>query len=76
MFLAAALFAAAAAPSTISAPASAGMSAARLANLDVAIKESIAKKECPGAVVLVGRHGKVVFRKRTEIAPSHPPSSP
>jgi uncharacterized protein YbbC (DUF1343 family)/CubicO group peptidase (beta-lactamase class C family) len=45
------------------APASAGMSAARLANLDAAITESIAKKECPGAVVLVGRHGKVVYRK-------------
>jgi len=44
-------------------PASAGMSGARLANLDVAIAESIAKKECPGAVVLVGRHGKVVYRK-------------
>lgn len=44
-------------------PASAGMSAARLANLDAVITNSIAKKECPGAVVLVGRHGKVVYRK-------------
>jgi uncharacterized protein YbbC (DUF1343 family)/CubicO group peptidase (beta-lactamase class C family) len=45
------------------APASTGMSAARLANLDAVITDSIAKKECPGAVVLVGRHGKVVYRK-------------
>ncbi|MGA7992325.1 MAG: exo-beta-N-acetylmuramidase NamZ domain-containing protein [Thermoanaerobaculia bacterium] len=44
-------------------PASAGMSAARLARLDAAIEESIARKECPGAVVLVGRHGKVVYRR-------------
>ncbi len=44
-------------------PASAGMSAARLGNLDAAITDSIAKKECPGAVVLVGRHGKIVYRK-------------
>ena len=44
-------------------PASAGMSAARLANLDAVITDSIARKECPGAVVLVGRHGKVVYRK-------------
>ena len=64
MLLATALLcAAAAALSAPAAPASAGMSAARLANLDAAITESIAKKECPGAVVLVGRHGKVVYRK-------------
>ena len=44
-------------------PSSAGMSAARLGKLDAAIEDSIARKECPGAVVLVGRHGKVVFRK-------------
>jgi len=44
-------------------PAAAGMSAERLARIDAAVKESIARKECPGAVVLVGRRGKVVFRK-------------
>ena len=58
LFLAAAAALPAPAP-----PASAGMSASRLAKLDAAIAESIGKKECPGAVVLVGRHGKVVFRK-------------
>src|SRR5437016_7871150 len=44
-------------------PASAGMSAERLARMDSIIRESIDKKELPGAVVLVGRHGKVVWRK-------------
>ena len=44
-------------------PASAGLSAARLARIDAAISDAIARKEIPGAVVLVGRHGKVVYRK-------------
>jgi uncharacterized protein YbbC (DUF1343 family)/CubicO group peptidase (beta-lactamase class C family) len=44
-------------------PAAVGMSAERLAHIDAVVAESIAKKECPGAVVLIGRHGKVVFRK-------------
>jgi uncharacterized protein YbbC (DUF1343 family)/CubicO group peptidase (beta-lactamase class C family) len=39
------------------------MSALRLGKLDAAIRDSIGKKECPGAVVLVGRHGTIVFRK-------------
>ncbi len=52
------LLALAAAP----APA-AGMSADRLSRIDEVVTESIAKKECPGAVVLVGRHGMIVFRK-------------
>jgi uncharacterized protein YbbC (DUF1343 family)/CubicO group peptidase (beta-lactamase class C family) len=44
-------------------PAAVKMSAERLARIDAVVAESIAKKECPGAVVLVGRHGKIVFRK-------------
>jgi len=44
-------------------PASAGISAERLARMDAAIQASIEKKELPGAVVLVGRHGRVVWRK-------------
>jgi uncharacterized protein YbbC (DUF1343 family)/CubicO group peptidase (beta-lactamase class C family) len=44
-------------------PAAVKMSAERLARIDTVVAESIAKKECPGAVVLVGRHGKVVYRK-------------
>jgi uncharacterized protein YbbC (DUF1343 family)/CubicO group peptidase (beta-lactamase class C family) len=63
MLFATVLFAASAAGLPAAAPSAAGMSAAHLANLDSAINDSIAKKECPGAVVLVGRHGRVVFRK-------------
>jgi uncharacterized protein YbbC (DUF1343 family)/CubicO group peptidase (beta-lactamase class C family) len=44
-------------------PASSGFSAERLARMDAVIAASIAKKELPGAVVLVGRHGKTVWRK-------------
>ena len=45
-------------------PASAqGLSAERLARMDAVIQTSIDKKELPGAVVLVGRHGKIVWRK-------------
>ncbi len=45
------------------APEAAGLSPARLAVLDALLAEAIARKEVPGAVVLVGRHGKVAFRK-------------
>jgi len=44
-------------------PASAGMSAEHLARMDQAIQAAIEKKQLPGAVVLVGRHGRVVWRK-------------
>ncbi len=44
-------------------PSAAGMSADRLNLIDSVVEESIRNRECPGAVVLVGRHGKVVFRK-------------
>jgi uncharacterized protein YbbC (DUF1343 family)/CubicO group peptidase (beta-lactamase class C family) len=45
------------------APASVGISAERLARMDAAIQAAIEKKELPGAVVVVGRHGRVVWRK-------------
>jgi uncharacterized protein YbbC (DUF1343 family)/CubicO group peptidase (beta-lactamase class C family) len=45
------------------APAAVGMSAARLAEMNAVIDQSIARKEMPGAVVLVGRRGRVVWRK-------------
>src|SRR6266404_4043947 len=45
------------------APATLGMSAERLARMDQVIQASIAKKELPGAVVLVARHGRVAWRK-------------
>ncbi len=47
----------------IAKPSSAGLSAERLARIDRAVQESISKHELPGAVVLVGRRGKVVFRR-------------
>jgi uncharacterized protein YbbC (DUF1343 family)/CubicO group peptidase (beta-lactamase class C family) len=47
----------------VSAPPAAGMSKERLDRIDAVVAESIARKECPGAVVVVGRHGKIVFRK-------------
>ena len=39
------------------------MSAERLARIDEAVLASIERKETPGAVVLVGRKGRVVYRK-------------
>jgi len=45
------------------APASTGMSAERLSRMNAAIEAAIEKKELPGAVVVVGRHGRVVWRK-------------
>src|SRR5205809_2826504 len=44
-------------------PATNGISAERLAGMDAVIQTSIEKKELPGAVVLVARHGRVVWRK-------------
>jgi uncharacterized protein YbbC (DUF1343 family)/CubicO group peptidase (beta-lactamase class C family) len=44
-------------------PATVGMSAERLARMDQVIQASIEKKELPGAVVLVARHGRVAWRK-------------
>ncbi len=46
-----------------SAPVAAGMSAEHLARMDAVIQKSIEQKELPGAVVLVARHGRVVWRK-------------
>src|SRR5438876_3568785 len=45
------------------APSAVGMSPAQLAHIDEAIAAEIARKQLPGAVVLVGRQGKVVWRR-------------
>src|SRR5204862_1499803 len=45
------------------APSTVGMSATQLAHIDEAVAAEIAKKQLPGAVVLVGRQGKVVWRR-------------
>jgi uncharacterized protein YbbC (DUF1343 family)/CubicO group peptidase (beta-lactamase class C family) len=44
-------------------PAAIGMSPSRLASLDEIIEVEIAKKQLPGAVVIVGRKGKIVWRR-------------
>src|SRR5258708_7122737 len=44
-------------------PAAVGLSAERLARMDQVIAASIEKKELPGVVVLVARHGRVAWRK-------------
>jgi uncharacterized protein YbbC (DUF1343 family)/CubicO group peptidase (beta-lactamase class C family) len=44
-------------------PAAVGMSARQLTRIDNVTAESIAKNELPGAVVLVARKGRVVWRK-------------
>ena len=44
-------------------PESVGMSSRQLVFIDEAVADEIAKKQLPGAVVLVGRQGKIVWRK-------------
>ena len=44
-------------------PKAVGMSQERLAHLDEVIQSAIARDETPGAVVLVARKGKVVYKK-------------
>ena len=44
-------------------PESVSLSSARLAQMDAVIAEGIANKKLPGAVVLIGRKGRVVWRK-------------
>ncbi|MBE7516672.1 MAG: DUF1343 domain-containing protein [Chloracidobacterium sp.] len=44
-------------------PKSVGMSAERLAQIDALVEQDIKDKKLPGAVVLIGHRGKIVFRK-------------
>src|SRR5262245_30382415 len=46
-----------------SAPTAVGMSPAHLVYMDEIIEAEIAKKQLPGAVVIVGRQGKIVWRR-------------
>ena len=50
-------------PLSLASPEEVGMSSARLARLDEVILRAIQEEETPGAVVLVARKGKVVYRK-------------
>jgi CubicO group peptidase (beta-lactamase class C family) len=57
-------------------PEEVGMSAKRLGQLDGIIKEALARKDFPGAVVVVGKKGKVVYRKafgESQWVPGHRP---
>ncbi len=44
-------------------PEKVGMSARHLARLDGVVETAIAQRETPGAVVVVGRKGRVIYRK-------------
>jgi beta-glucosidase-like glycosyl hydrolase/CubicO group peptidase (beta-lactamase class C family) len=44
-------------------PARLGMDAARLQKIDAICEEAIAKQAAPGCVVLVARHGRIVYEK-------------
>ncbi len=45
------------------APQTTGMSATKLSQIDALVAEAIKYKKMPGAIVLVGHKGKIVFRK-------------
>ncbi|MBA2494467.1 MAG: beta-lactamase family protein, partial [Acidobacteria bacterium] len=47
----------------VAAPQSVGMSAEKLNQIDALVEKDIADKKLPGAVILVGHKGKVVYRK-------------
>jgi len=47
----------------VAAPQTVGMNAAKLNQIDALVEADIAAKELPGAVVVVGDRGKIVFRK-------------
>src|SRR6188768_30517 len=47
----------------VAAPQTVGMNAAKLDQIDALVAADIAAKKLPGAVVLVGHKGKIVFRK-------------
>ena len=44
-------------------PESVGMSSAKLAKINEVVNQSITEKKLPGAVVIIGRRGRIVFRK-------------
>src|SRR5687767_7986513 len=47
----------------LSAPGAVGMNAGKLNQIDAIVEQDIADKKLPGAVVVVGHRGKIVFRK-------------
>jgi uncharacterized protein YbbC (DUF1343 family) len=77
-FLFLAIASVAAAPPKLSnvEPADVGLDARRLAEIDRIVEEGIVKGNMPGAVVLVGRHGGIAFRKAYGQKRLEPESSP
>jgi CubicO group peptidase (beta-lactamase class C family) len=57
-------------------PEAVGMSSGRLASLDQIIGEAVARKELPGAVLVVARKGKIVYRKTFGLAQTVPGPRP
>ena len=47
----------------VATPASVGMNAAKLEQIDRVVNADIADKKLPGAVIIVGHRGKIVYRK-------------
>lgn len=47
----------------VAAPDSVGMNAAKLSEIDALVNADIADKKMPGAVIIIGHKGKVVYRK-------------
>jgi uncharacterized protein YbbC (DUF1343 family)/CubicO group peptidase (beta-lactamase class C family) len=47
----------------IAKPETVGMSSAKLNQIDVLVEKDIADKKLPGGVVIIGRKGKIVYRK-------------
>jgi CubicO group peptidase (beta-lactamase class C family) len=57
-------------------PEAVGMSSGRLASLDRIVGEAVTRKDFPGAVLLVTRKGKVVFRKAFGLSQTVPEARP
>jgi CubicO group peptidase (beta-lactamase class C family) len=57
-------------------PEDVGMSAKHLASLDEIVGDAVARKDFPGAVLLVARRGKVVYRKAFGVSQIVPESRP
>ena len=57
-------------------PEKVGMSSHKLARMDELLSEAVEEKSIPGAVVLVGRKGKIVYRKAFGESQRIPESSP
>ena len=60
-------------------PESVGMSSKRLGLLDSILNDAVARRELPGAVVLVSRKGKTVYRKafgQSQLVPEPRPMTP